>query len=82
MEICREDVRVIEPYGNLDFEEKPVGAEGNGHFGAEHLDGHGPVVLEIGGEVHHSHPAVPDFPLDAVSCLQRLDEAGKLNAHG
>ena len=76
----RQDVRVLEVRGDADLTQEPVGAECAGHFGMEHFDGDGPIVLEVVRQKHRRHPATSHFPLDDVdageSILEHLAEIG------
>ena len=66
-----EDVGVLQAGGHLDFAGEPVGAERGRQFGAEHLDRHPAVVLQVLGEVHRGHAALAEFPFDAIASSQR-----------
>ena len=66
-----EDVRVLQPGRDLDFPGKPVGAEGGGQLGAQHLDRHLAVMLQVLGEVDGGHAALTEFPDDAIASGQR-----------
>src|SRR6185437_13481394 len=76
----RQDVRVLELSGDSDFAEEPVGADDRADFGAEYLDRDLPVVLEVGGEVHHRHAALADLAVELVAAgeavLEIVEEVG------
>src|SRR5881394_3691822 len=62
----REDVRMIEPRGDLHFIEKSDDAEVRGDFWAQNLERDLAVVLQLAREVHCPHAAGPDFAFDRV----------------
>jgi hypothetical protein len=64
--VKREDVRVVEPRGNLDLAQKTVGAERGGQLGVEDLERNLAIVLQIVGEVNRGHPASAELTLDFV----------------
>ena len=78
----REDVRVVEPGGDLDLGQEPFVAEDGAELGAEDLEGDLAVVLEVGGEVDRGHPAGAELALDAVAVFQRGGEAERVCCHG
>ena len=70
-----EDVRVVEPRGDLDLGQEPLGAEHRAELGAEHLEGDLAIVLEVGGEVDGGHAAGAELALDPVALLKGGGEA-------
>ena len=56
--------------GDLDFPEKPLGSDGGGDLVAQHLDGDGPVVPDVLGQVDRGHAPVAELPLDQVPAGQ------------
>ncbi len=60
---------------DLDLAHEPLGAESGGELGAEHLDGHLAMVLEILGEIHRRHAAGAEFALNRVSVGERCCKA-------
>ena len=72
----REDVRVVEPGGDLDLGEEPLGAEDGAELGAQDLERDFAIVLEVGGEVDRGHAAGAELALDAVAFFQGVGEAG------
>src|SRR5688500_20262922 len=62
----RQDMRMVEPGGDLYLAEKPVGSERGRQLGVENLDRHGAGVLSILREVNGSHAAAPERALDVV----------------
>src|SRR5687767_15911784 len=57
-----------------DLVQKPLGAQGPGDLGPEHLDRDRSIVLEVIGEVHHGHAALPQLALDPVAVAQGAGE--------
>src|SRR5688500_1364018 len=57
-----------------DLVQKPLGAQGPGNLGQEHLDRDRSIVLEVIGEVHHGHAALPQLTLDPVAVAQGVRE--------
>ena len=58
---------MLEVGGGLDLGQEPLGADDRGQLGAQHLDRHLAVVLEVLGEVDRGHAAGAQLPLDAVA---------------
>jgi hypothetical protein len=65
--VQRQNVRVAEPGGDLDLAEEAVRAERSAQLGTEHLQGNRPVQLEIGREIHRSHPTTAELAGDRVT---------------
>jgi hypothetical protein len=59
----------------LDLEQESLGADDGRQFGPEHFDRHPAPMLEILGQVHRGHAALPQLPLDAVAVGQRCPQA-------
>jgi hypothetical protein len=59
-----------EPSGELDLPEEPLRADLEGDLGAQHLERHLAVVLQVLGEVHGGHAALAQLALDAVAVRQ------------
>src|SRR6185437_10825146 len=72
----RQDVRMVELGGNLDFAQEPRGTDRSGDFGTQDLDGDGPAVLLIQREVHDGHAAPAQLPLYAVASGETLAQSG------
>ena len=68
--VDREDVRVLEPGGELDLALEPVGPQRGGELGEKHLQGHRPVVLQVLGQVDRGHPAPAELALEPVAIRQ------------
>ena len=60
--------------GDLDLAEKPGGAH-LGELGAEHLDRHRALVLEVVGEEDLGHPALSELRMEPVPGGERCAEA-------
>ena len=71
-----EDVGMLEPGGDLDLAEEPLGAERGGELGPENLDGDFSAVPEVGGQVDHGHAALTQLALQRVAVGQRGGELG------
>ena len=61
---------MLQPGRYPDLTLEPLGAEGGGHLGVQHLDRHRPIVLAVPGEVDRRHPAAAKHALDAVAIGQ------------
>jgi hypothetical protein len=75
----REDVRVLQPGGDLDFAQEAFGAEGGREVGSQDFDRDLPVVSQVFGDVDGRHAADAEFPLDAVptgQCSVQAPEIG------
>src|SRR5207244_4938780 len=62
-----EDVRVLEPGGQLDLALEAFRSEGGGQLRVEHLERDRPLVLEIEGEIDDGHAAAPELALEHVA---------------
>ena len=72
--VQRQDMGVVQPGCDLDLVEEPGGSHVGGEVGAQDLDGHGPVVLQVMGKEHLSHPALPQLTLESVASGDRSAE--------
>ena len=77
----RQDVWVVEPSGDLDLGEEPLGAEDRPELGAEHLERDLAVVLEVPGQVDRGHAASPELPLDPIAIAEHGGEAVRCGGH-
>jgi hypothetical protein len=68
--VDREDVRVLEPGGELDLAKEALGAEGGSELGVKNLQSNRAVVPEIVGEKYRGHAATAKLPLDTVAISQ------------
>jgi lia operon protein LiaG len=70
-----------EPGGDLDLAEEPVGGEGGGELGAEHLDRNLAVVLEVLRQVDRSHSTTAELALDRVAVGEGGEKPRKVIGH-
>ena len=63
----REDVRMLQRRGGLDFHHEAVGADHGGELGLQDLERHLAVVLQVLGQVHGGHAALAELALDQVA---------------
>ena len=54
----------------VDLGEEPLGADGGGEIGLEHLERHVAVVAEIPGQIDRGHAALTELALDAIAALE------------
>jgi hypothetical protein len=66
----RQDVRVVEPGRDLDLGQEPLTAEYRAQLGAQHLERHLAIVLEVGGQVDGGHAAGAELALDPVAFFE------------
>ena len=62
---------MLQPGGQPDLALKPLGPEGGGELGVEHLQGDRAVVAQVPDEVYRRHPAAAQLALDRVSLGER-----------
>jgi hypothetical protein len=74
--VDRADMRVLQPGRGLDLATEPVSVDCRGQLGAQHLEGDGPLVLEVAGQVDRGHPAMPKLALEHIPVLQGGGEGG------
>ena len=79
--VQRQDVRVLQVGRGRNLGDEPLGADDGGQLGAQHLDGHLALVLEVLGQVHRGHAAGPELALDAVAVGKGRGEAFDGAAH-
>src|SRR5439155_12819655 len=81
-----EDVRVLQPRGELDLTQEAISPERGGQRRLQHLERDRAAVLEVAGEIHGGHAALAELPLDQVSVgqgsLQRDGRAGHPGEYG
>ena len=58
---------MVEVCRDLNFTQKPFGAERGSEFGTQHLHGHLALVLQILGEIDRRHAPSADFALDSIA---------------
>lgn len=78
----RQDVRMLERRGGLDFDHEAVGAEHRGKFRLEELQRDLAIVLEIVAEIDGRHAALAEVALDPISAGEGRVEAVGLLGHG
>ncbi len=66
----REDVRVAELGGDLDFAQEPLGAQDGREIGAQDLDRDLAMMLEVVGQVDRGHPSAANFLEDGIAGRQ------------
>ena len=77
-----EDVRVLQPCGQLDLAQEPLGAERGRQLRVQHLERHRAVVAEVGREIDRGHAAAAELALERVSVGQgRRERAVRIRAH-
>jgi hypothetical protein len=79
--VQRQDRGVLQLRRQLDLAQESIGAEGGREVGAQHLDRHLPVVLEVLREIHRPHAAASQLPLQAVAVAKGFGEPGRDVAH-
>ena len=72
---------MLQPGGDLDFPQEPVGAHGGGELGVQHFDGDRPAVLQVLREEHRRHAAAAQLALDGVAVRERVAQNGKQVGH-
>ena len=77
-----QDVRVLQAGGDLDFPEKPLGAEGRGELRVQYFDRHRPAVFSVFREEHRRHAAAPELALDRVAVGERVTKRIQGLGHG
>ena len=65
---------VLEPGGGGDLAAEAVGAHRHGERGPEHLERHGPLVLEVLRQVDRGHAAASELALEGVAAAQSVLE--------
>ena len=73
--VDRQDMRVLEPGGELDLALEPLGAEGGGELGEEDLEGDRAVVPEVLGQVDDGHAAAAELTLERVAVRECIAQA-------
>ena len=71
----RQNVRVVEVGGDLDLGQEPLGAEYGAEVGAEDLERHLAVMLQVPREVYRGHSASAELAVDPVAVGQRRGQA-------
>ena len=63
----RQDVRMLQARRGADLAQEALTADRGAEIGVEHLDRDIAIVLEVVGEIHGRHAALPKFALEAVA---------------
>ena len=71
-----EDVRVLEPGGEPNLGEEPLGAERPSELGVQDLEGDGAVVAEVVRAVDRRHAAAAELGVETVAAGEGLRESG------
>ena len=71
---------MLELGGDADFAEEPVGTEGGGQFGMQHLERDRPIVLEVVGQEDGGHAPAAGLTLDGVGARRVLPGAVALRS--
>ncbi len=79
--VNREDVRMLEPGGQLDLPLEPLGAERGRQLGMEHLQGDGSLVANVLGQVDGGHPAPAELALEPIAIRQTACKLLALVSH-
>ena len=78
----RQDVRVGQIRGDLNFREETLGSDNGSQFRPQDLEGHLAAVLDVVGEVDLGHPAFTYLTLDGVAAFEGGVQAGDGVRHG
>ncbi len=72
--VQRQDVRVLQPGGDLDLLDEPVRPDLRRQLGMQHLDRDAAVMLQVFGEEYGGHPPTPQLPLHGIAVGERLTQ--------
>ena len=75
--VHREYVGVLQAGGEADLATESLRSHRVRELRVEHLEGDGPVVSEIAGQVDRSHPAAAELAAECVAFPQGLGERGQ-----
>lgn len=73
---------MLQPGGDLDFMQEPLGAERRRELRVEDLDGYRSMVFQVFGEEHGCHAPPTQFPLDRVAVSEGLTHGVEGILHG
>ena len=65
---------MLQPRGEPDLLQEPLGAERLGELRVENLERHEPVVPEVVRQVDRGHPPAAELALDGVAIPECFDE--------
>ncbi len=74
--VDRQNVGVGQACGDADLAEESLGTEGDAQVGAQHLQRHQAMVLEVAGAINDSGAAPADLAVDRVPGRERGRESG------
>src|SRR5207248_2547273 len=77
-----QDVGVLQPGGDLDLAQEPLGAEGRREVRVQDLDRDRPMVLQVLREEHRRHAPATQLPLDRVAVGDGLTQGVEQVGHG
>jgi hypothetical protein len=66
---------MVEVGDDPDLAKEAFGSERGGQLGAQHLDRHVSLVLEVASEIHRPHPTGTEAPLHSVPTCQSTAKA-------
>jgi len=72
---------MVQPGGDLDLAQEPVGAQRLRQLGPEHLYRHLAVVSQVLGQIHRRHAPLAQLPLEAVAVGQGAGQAIVRSVH-
>ena len=77
-----QDVGMLQVGRGLDLRQEALRAHDGGQLGLEDLERDLAVVLQIAGQIHEGHPALPQLSLEGVAAGQRFAETRGQIEHG
>lgn len=80
--VQRQDMRVREARSQANLAYKAFASHRVGDLGAQHLDGHIPLVPEITGTIHGCHATGSNQRFDGVSTVEGGGQNGQRGGHG
>src|SRR6476660_485138 len=67
-------MRVLQVGRETDLSQEALGAKDCRQFGPEQLERHGPVMLQVAGEIDCGHAAAPELAVEAVAIMERISQ--------
>src|SRR5215471_17459996 len=64
-------MRMLQGSCDLDLAQEALRPDGSADFGVQHLDSHIAPVLDITGEIHRGHAALPELALQRIAVRER-----------
>ena len=68
---------MLQSGGEQDLPEEPVGTDGRGQRGVQHLERHRAVVPQVPCEIHGGHTPATELPVDGILAAQRSAQGGE-----